>query len=92
MPSEIIYAARDDHVRSLEKQSSNDDLIRAEFEAWFADESTRASVGHWTYAAWQAAYALGMQRAAEICVGLGERQPIHDSLDCAAAIRAEIKE
>lgn len=39
---------------------------------------------------WQAAYAAGMERAAEICDGMGNSKTLRVE-DCAAAILAEIK-
>jgi hypothetical protein len=73
------------------------DKMREAFGAWCASHSFTTSQTENVWAAWQAAVAIGMERAAGICddmsidsaIGSAEEQ---SALACANAIRAKIKE
>jgi hypothetical protein len=71
---------------------------RAAFEKWAMERTMPRSVREWenaTEEAWQAAYAAGMERAAEICearaMGDNNRED-QEAKRCAAAIRRASEE
>ncbi|MBY4947049.1 hypothetical protein K6V92_10505 [Cupriavidus respiraculi] len=64
------------------------DQMRKEFEAWWDREGTTLADWDGAWLGWQAGYAAGMERAAEVV----DVDTIDTGYGFADAIRAEIKE